>query len=61
MRSEITYTDNEGNVIKIVHRYPPDEAVKDEVPLDGDDWAIVPVKARNTGIGDDLWIRSGER
>ncbi|KAJ0344515.1 hypothetical protein KNSL1_009289 [Colletotrichum chrysophilum] len=54
VRSEITYTDNEGNVIKIVHRYPPDDVVKDDVPVDGDDRAIVPVKARNTGIGDDF-------
>ncbi|KAI8169912.1 Acetyltransferase TRI7 [Colletotrichum sp. SAR 10_86] len=54
VRSEITYTDNEGNVIKIVHRYPPDDVVKDEFPVDGDDWAIVPVKARNTDVGDDF-------
>ncbi|KAF4830543.1 hypothetical protein CGCTS75_v005927 [Colletotrichum tropicale] len=54
VRSEITYTDNEENVIKIVHRYPPDGAVKDEVPADGDDWAIVPAKTRNTGVGDDF-------
>ncbi|KAF3808039.1 hypothetical protein GCG54_00012618 [Colletotrichum gloeosporioides] len=54
VRSEITYTDNEGNVIKIVHTYPPDEAVKDEVPVDGDDWAIVPAKAGNPGVEDDF-------
>ncbi|KAF4815967.1 hypothetical protein CGCSCA5_v006791 [Colletotrichum siamense] len=52
VRSEITYTDNEGNVIKIVHRYPSDDVVKDEVPVDGDDWAIVPAKTGNTGVGD---------
>ncbi|KAH0430452.1 hypothetical protein CcaCcLH18_07832 [Colletotrichum camelliae] len=41
--SEITYTDSEGNVIKIVHRYPPD-----------DDWAMVPAKTGNPGVGDDF-------
>ncbi|KAI8300562.1 hypothetical protein K4K59_001442 [Colletotrichum sp. SAR11_240] len=52
VRLEITYTDNEGNFIKIVHRYPPNDVVKDEVPVDGDDWAIVPAKAGNPGVGD---------
>ncbi|EQB52034.1 hypothetical protein CGLO_08370 [Colletotrichum gloeosporioides Cg-14] len=54
VRSETTYTDNEGNVIKIVHTYPPDEAVKDEVSVDGGDWAIVLAKAGNPSVGDDF-------